>query len=180
MGQEARCCGLKARLPAPRILRFRSAARPVAKFSTFFVSTTAVGKRARRRHRDSTHNSSRRVPASPGRQEQRPQCPDRPVRVRARRFHGDRRRALRTKAGLRPRRRARGCRAPRAVRGHWRGDPRRALPALGQDPAAVRPGQSQAGLLPLDGVSHRPVAGEQHHQSHAVARGRRRCAGRKG
>ena len=29
---------------------------------------------------------------------------------------------------------------------------------------AVRPGQPQAGLLPVDGVPDRPVAGEQHHQ----------------
>ena len=98
----------------------------------------------------------------------------RPVRVRARAVHRHGRRPVRAPAGLRPRRRPEGRRAPRAVRGRRRRDPRRALPALGPDPAGVRPGQPQAGLLPLDGVPDRPVAGEQHHQPDAVAPGRRR------
>ena len=34
----------------------------------------------------------------------------------------------------------------------------------------VRPGEPEAGLLPVDGVPDRPVAGEQHHQPDAVAR----------
>ena len=46
----------------------------------------------------------------------------------------------------------------------WPGRPRPARPALGQDPASPRARQPQAGLLPVDGVPHRPVAGQQHHQ----------------
>ncbi len=70
-----------------------------------------------------------------------------------------------------------GGRAARAVRGRGRRHARRALPAMGPDRAGVRPGQSQAGLLPLDGVPDRTVAGEQHHQPDALARGRLRRQG---
>ena len=50
---------------------------------------------------------------------------------------------------------------------------------MGPHRAGVRPGQPQAGLLPVDGVPDRPVAGEQHHQPAARARGRRTPPGRR-
>ena len=52
----------------------------------------------------------------------------------------------------------------RAVRGRRPFGPRCALPALGADGADLRPREPQARLLSLDGVPHRPVAGQQHHQ----------------
>ena len=116
-------------------------------------------------------------PSGPRAQGQRPRRPRRPVRVWARHVHRHGRGPVRATAGVRPRRRPEDAGPREQFEAVGRGDPRRALPAMGQDPAAVRPGQSQAGLLPLDGVPDRPVAGEQHHQPDAVARGRRRRQG---
>ena len=67
-------------------------------------------------------------------------------------------RLLRAAPGLRPRRPARGRHPARAVRGAGAVAPRPALPALAQDPGGLRPREPQAGLLPVDGVPHRPVA----------------------
>ena len=53
---------------------------------------------------------------------------------------------------------------PRALRGRRPRPPRPAVAALAPDAAGLRPRQPQARLLPVDGVPHRPVAHEQHHQ----------------
>ena len=52
----------------------------------------------------------------------------------------------------------------RAVRGGRPHAPRRPHPALAQDGRDLRPGEPQAGLLPVDGVPDRPVAAQQHRQ----------------
>ena len=51
-----------------------------------------------------------------------------------------------------------------AVRGGRPHAPRRARPALAQDRRDLRPGEPEAGVLPVDGVPDRPVAGQQHRQ----------------
>ena len=66
-----------------------------------------------------------------------------------------------------------------AVRGRRPHAPRRAHPALDQDGRDLRPGEPEAGLLPVDGVPDRPVAGEQHHQPGASSRSSARTASRR-
>ena len=88
----------------------------------------------------------------------------RSVRMRADRVLRDARRLLRAAAGLRPRRPPGASRLAPAIRGRGLGAPRLALAALAEDRRDLRSGQPQAGLLPLDGVPDRPVAGQQHPQ----------------
>ena len=57
----------------------------------------------------------------------------------------------------------------RALRGRGPLPPRPAGAALAENGRDLRPRQPQAGLLPVDGVPHRPLADQQHHQPHGRA-----------
>ena len=70
-------------------------------------------------------------------------------------------RLLRPAPGARPCRQARRSGPARAVRGAGAVAARPACPALAENARYLRPREPQAGLLPLDGVPHRPVAVEQ-------------------
>ena len=113
--------------------------------------------------------TQRTAPARPiravGTEGRRPRRTPRPVRVWAGRVHRHGRRPVRAAPGVRPRRRPGGGRARASGSRPW---PRPIRDLLSQrwlrTERAVRPGQPQAGLLPVDGVPDRPVAGQQHHQ----------------
>ena len=79
-------------------------------------------------------------------------------------FVGGGSRTLRTPSALRQRRRPGGGRPARALRGLRPLRARRPLAALGAHRGDLRPREPQARLLPLDGVPHRPLAGQQRHQ----------------
>ena len=91
--------------------------------------------------------------------------------------HG--RRPVRSAPGLRPRRPPRRRRPARAVRGVRPVGARPALPALAADRADLRPREPQAGLLPVDGVPDRPVAGQQRHEPAGRAARRARPSSRR-
>ena len=61
----------------------------------------------------------------------------------------------------------------RAVRGRRPLRPRRALAALAAHRADLRAREPQARLLPVDGVPHRPLAGQQHHRTCCSIRSRK-------
>ena len=60
--------------------------------------------------------------------------------------------------------------AARALRGHRPLRARRPLAALGAHRGDLRAREPQARLLPLDGVPHRPLAGQQRHEPAARSR----------
>ena len=80
-----------------------------------------------------------------------------------------RRRPLRAAPGVRQRHRSGRCRRARALRGRRPLGARRPLAALGAHREDLRAREPQARLLPVDGVPHRPLAGQQHHQPPARA-----------
>ena len=57
------------------------------------------------------------------------------------------------------------CERPRALRSVLPFRARRSGAALGENQEHLRAAESQAHLLPLDGVSHRPFAGQQRYES---------------
>ena len=63
----------------------------------------------------------------------------------------------------------RRCRRATALRGSGPLGTRHSLAALDQDPSHLRPGKPQAHLLPVDGVSDRPVADQQRHEPDAAS-----------
>ena len=82
-------------------------------------------------------------------------------------------RILRAASAVRQRHAAGGGRPPRALRGRRPLGARRALAALDPHGGDVRAAQRQARLLPLDGVPHRPLAGQQRHEPAAGSLGPR-------
>ena len=94
----------------------------------------------------------------------------RAVRLRPGPVRGDGRRALRAASRLRQRRRSGGGRRARALRGRRPLRARRPLAALGAHGGDLRAREPQARLLPVDGVPHRPLAGQQRHEPPARSR----------
>ena len=112
-----------------------------------------------------TMNQASAVPASGP---VRPSCA---VRVRPDPVHRDGR-AVRAPPAVRQRHRSGGGRHARPLRGGGPLRAGRALAALGADAGHLRAPGPEAGLLPVDGVSHRPRARQQRHQP-AARSGRR-------
>src|SRR5262245_20498694 len=97
------------------------------------------------------------------------------IRLRSHRIHGDRQRPRGSPPGLRQCDPADGGQRAGSIRGRRTFRARCPLAALDPHGRDLPARESQASLLPVDGVSHRPIARQQRHES--TSRSTRRAGG---